>query len=140
LFLLAAPSFNKRGRLQAVPVYASSDKCSKILEAHIKKHQFRPEAQLRVLHKAQGLCGYLEDALLLFSSNKLKPPPSRIYGVATFHDSFTTTPQGEHTCVACMGTACYVKCPDKINGASQDRAKIRAGEKTADSKASLLAG
>jgi len=118
--------------------HASGDKRFKILEVHMKKHQFRHDALIEVLHKAQELFGYLEDDLLLFISHKLKLPPSRVYGVATFYHFFTLKPQGQHTCVVCMGTACYVKGADKVVEAVQNELKIKAGETTADNKVSLL--
>lgn len=118
--------------------HASGDKRFKILEVHMKKHQFRHDALIEVLHKAQELFGYLEDDLLLFISHKLKLPPSRVYGVATFYHFFTLKPQGAHTCVVCMGTACYVKGADKVVEKLQNRLKIRAGETTPDNQVSLL--
>ena len=93
----------KQVRLQIALDHASGDKRFKILEVHMKKHQFRQDALIEVLHKAQELFGYLEDDLLLFISHKLKLPPSRVYGVATFYHFFQLKPQGEHTCVVCMG-------------------------------------
>ncbi|HEU5395743.1 MAG TPA: bidirectional hydrogenase complex protein HoxE, partial [Verrucomicrobiae bacterium] len=118
--------------------HASGDKRFKILEVHMKKFQFRHDALIEILHKAQELFGYLEDDLLLFVSYKLKLPPSRVYGVATFYHFFTLKPKGEHTCVVCLGTACYVKGADKVIGAIQDQLKIKAGETTADNRVSLL--
>ena len=91
-----------------------------------------------MLHKAQELFGCLEDDLLLFVASKLKLPPSRIYGVATFYHFFTLKPQGRHTCVVCMGTACYVKGADKILAAVQEHTKINPGETTPDNLVSLL--
>ena len=118
--------------------HASGDKRFKILEVHMKKHLFRHDALIEVLHKAQELFGYLEDDLLLFISYRLKLPPGRVYGVATFYHLFTLKPQGEHTCVVCMGTACYVKGAEKVMNAVENRLKIRSGETTADKKISLL--
>ena len=128
----------KEKRVAQVMQHASGDKRFKILEVHMKKHQFRHDALIEVLHKAQELFGFLEDDLLLFISYKLKLPPSRVYGVATFYHFFTLKPQGEHTCVVCMGTACYVKGAEKVIAAVQQKAKIRPGETTADNKMSLL--
>lgn len=125
-------------RLQSVLDHASGDKRFKILEVHMKKHQFRHDALIEVLHKAQELFGFLEDDLLLFVSYKLKLPPSRVYGVATFYHFFTLKPKGEHTCVVCMGTACYVKGADKLMKAVQENLKVKAGETTADNRVSLL--
>ena len=128
----------QKKRIQAVLEHASGDKRFKILEVHMKKHQFRHDALIEVLHKAQELFGYLEDDLLLFVSVKLKLPPSRVYGVATFYHFFQLKPQGRHTCVVCLGTACYVKGADKILNGIQDKYKIKSGETTADNQLSLL--
>jgi bidirectional [NiFe] hydrogenase diaphorase subunit len=132
---LASPH---KKRLQSVLDHASGDKRFKILEVHMKRHQFRHDSLIEVLHKAQELFGYLEDDLLLFVSYKLKLPPSRVYGVATFYHFFTLKPQGEHTCVVCMGTACYVKGADKVIASVQARLKIKPGETTPDNRVSLL--
>jgi len=136
--MTAATKTKQASRLAAALEHASGDKRFKILEVHMKKHQFRQDALIEVLHKAQELFGYLEDDLLLFISAKLKLPPSRVYGVATFYHFFTLKPQGEHTCVVCMGTACYVKGADKVIEALQENLKIKSGETTADGKVSLL--
>jgi bidirectional [NiFe] hydrogenase diaphorase subunit len=136
--MIATIAHKHQGRLKAVLEHASGDKRFKILEVQMKKHQFRHDALIEVLHKAQELFGYLEDDLLLFVSHKLKLPPSRVYGVATFYHFFTLKPKGEHTCVVCMGTACYVKGADKVIQSVQDRLGIKAGETTPDNKVSLL--
>ena len=118
--------------------HASGDKRFKILEVHMKKHQFKHDALIEVLHKAQELFGYLEDDLLLFVAYKLKLPPSRVYGVATFYHFFTLKPQGKHTCVVCLGTACYVKGSAKVLAAIEERTRIKSGETTPDNQLSLL--
>jgi bidirectional [NiFe] hydrogenase diaphorase subunit len=118
--------------------HASGDKRFKILEVHMKKQQFRQDALIEVLHKAQELFGYLEDDVLLFVAHHLKLPPSRVYGVATFYHFFTLKPQGEHTCVVCLGTACYVKGADKVVAAIENLIQIKPGETTPDNKVSLL--
>ena len=114
------------------------DKRYKILEAHIKKYQGRQDALIEVLHKAQELFGYLEDDLLMFVANRLNLPPSRVYGVATFYHYFTLKPQGAHTCVVCLGTACYVKGSGLILAAIEREAGIKAGETTPDKQLSLI--
>ena len=121
-----------------VTPHPSGDKRFKILEVHMKKHQFRHDALIEVLHKAQELFGYLEDDVLLFVARHLKLPPSRVYGVATFYHFFQLKPQGEHTCVVCLGTACYVKGADKVVAAVEQLTQIKPGETTPDNKVSLL--
>jgi bidirectional [NiFe] hydrogenase diaphorase subunit len=116
----------------------AGDKRFKILEAHVKKFQHRQDALIEVLHKAQELFGYLEDDVLRFVAWQLKLPASRVYGVATFYHFFTLKPQGKHTCVVCMGTACYVKGADKVLAAVEEHAGIKAGGTTPDNQLSLL--
>jgi bidirectional [NiFe] hydrogenase diaphorase subunit len=136
--MIATLSNKKQNRVAKILEHASGDKRFKILEAHMKKHQFKHDALIEVLHKAQELFGYLEDDLLLFIAYKLKLPASRVYGVATFYHFFTLKPKGQHTCVVCMGTACYVKGADKVLAAVEEKAKIKAGETTANNQLSLL--
>src|SRR5512139_4272695 len=109
---MIATSNKKSNRLPRILAHASGDTRFKILEAHMKKHQFKQDALIEVLHKAQELFGYLEDDLLLFIAYRLKLPASRVYGVATFYHFVTLKPPGKHTCVVCMGTACYVRRAD----------------------------
>ena len=90
-------------------LHPSGDNRFKLLEATMKKHQYRPDALIEVLHRAQELFGYLSTDLLLFIANSLHLPPSRVYGVATFYHFFSLAPKGEHSCVVCLGTACYVR-------------------------------
>jgi len=127
-----------KGATVAGAPHASGDKRFKILEAHIRKFQGRQDSLIEVLHKAQELFGYLEDDLLLFVAHQLKLPPSRVYGVATFYHFFTLKPQGAHTCVVCLGTACYVRGADRLLAAVESLAGIKAGETTADRQLSLL--
>jgi bidirectional [NiFe] hydrogenase diaphorase subunit len=126
-------------RAAAAPhAHPSGDKRFQILDAHIKRWQHQQDALIEVLHKAQELFGYLEDDLLLYVAHQLKLPPSRVYGVATFYHFFCLKPQGKHTCVVCLGTACYVKGAARLLAALEERGHVRAGETTADGKMSLL--
>ncbi len=136
--MIATLSKKNENRLPKILAHASGDKRFKILEAHMKKHQFKHDSLIEVLHKAQELFGFLEDDLLLFVAYKLKLPASRVYGVATFYHFFTLKPKGQHTCVVCMGTACYVKGADKVLAAVEELAKVKAGETTDDNRLSLL--
>ena len=136
--MIATVKKDKGMHLAAVLQHASGDKRFKILETHMKRHQFRHDALIEVLHKAQELFGFLEDDLLLFVAYRLKLPASRVYGVATFYHFFTLKPKGRHTCVVCMGTACYVRGGDKVLAAVEQKAGIKAGETTADGELSLL--
>jgi len=125
-------------RAATMPGAPPGDKRLRILDATIKRQQHRQDALIEVLHSAQQLFGYLEPGLLFTIARQLKLPPSKVYGVATFYHFFTLKPHGEHTCVVCTGTACYVKGADTLIRAVEQTAHVRAGETTANGKLSLL--
>jgi bidirectional [NiFe] hydrogenase diaphorase subunit len=126
-------------RASTVPTApAAPDKRFKLVEATMKRHQYRPDALIEVLHTAQEVFGFLEPALLLSIARSLKLPPSWVYGVATFYHFFSLAPKGEHSCVICLGTACYVKGAANLLAALEQDLGVKAGQTTADGKVSLL--
>jgi bidirectional [NiFe] hydrogenase diaphorase subunit len=118
--------------------HPSGDKRFKLLDVAMKRHQSRPDALIEVLHAAQELFGFLDDDVLIYVGRSLGVPLSRVYGVATFYNFFSLKPQGEHTCVICLGTACYVKGAGALLGAVQSAAGLRASETTSDGRLSLV--
>ena len=93
---------------------------------------------IEALHTVQETFGYLDEGALRYVAVSLRVPLSRAYGVATFYHFFTLKPTGEHTCVVCTGTACYIKGAPQLLAAAQQDLKIKPGETTADGKVSLL--
>ena len=76
--------------------------------------------------------------VLAFITRELKVPPSRVYSTVTFYHFFSLKSKGDHTCLVCTGTACYVKGADKIIDAITQKYSVRPGETTPDNKVSLL--
>ncbi|MBE9099507.1 bidirectional hydrogenase complex protein HoxE [Vacuolonema iberomarrocanum] len=115
------------------------DRRLKRLDITMKRNQYKGDALIEVLHAAQDAFGYLEEDVLVYIAQGLKLPLSRVYGVATFYHLFSLKPTGAHSCVVCMGTACYVKGGGKVMDALQDELGIEAGETTPDGNVSLMA-
>ena len=109
------------------PAPPSDDKRWKIVETRMRRMGDRPAALIEALHSAQEAFGYLDDDALNYVGDTLGVPHSRVYGVATFYSFFTLKPQGEHTCVVCLGTACYVKGATRILTTVEERTGIKAG-------------
>jgi bidirectional [NiFe] hydrogenase diaphorase subunit len=120
------------------PPLPSQDKRWKIIDAKMRKLGYRSHALIETLHAVQESFGYLEEEALKWVAKSLRVPPSKVYGVATFYNFFTLKPQGAHTCVVCLGTACYVKQAAHILEAIEVFAKIKPGETTPDKQLSLL--
>lgn len=118
---------------------ADVDRRFKRLDITMKRHQYKSDALIEVLHVAQEAFGYLEEDVLDYVAHGLKMPLSKVYGVATFYHLFSLKPSGAHTCVVCMGTACYVKGGGKVMEALQEQLGIEAGETTPDDQVSLMA-
>jgi bidirectional [NiFe] hydrogenase diaphorase subunit len=116
----------------------SDDKRWRIVGAKMRQHGYAPDALIETLHSAQEAFGFLDDVALRYVAQSLNLPLSRVYGVATFYNLFSLKPQGEHTCVVCLGTACYIKGGPQILAALEQSTGIRSGETTPDKQVSLL--
>ena len=90
------------------PVATVKDNREKLLERAMSRYQYSGDALIEVLHTAQELYGFLPPALLKTITRKLRLPPSRVLGVASFYHFFSLEPKAAHTFVVCLGTACYV--------------------------------
>ena len=97
----------------------------------------QPGELINILHKAQGLIGYLPREVQEVIARQLNIPVSKVYGVVTFYSFFTMTPKGEHPISVCMGTACYVRGAEKVLDEFKRILKINVGETTPDGKFSL---
>lgn len=116
----------------------SDDKRYKALVRAMKKHGYKRNSLIEVLHEAQESFGFLEDEVMKFVAQSLQLPLSKVYGVATFYHFFSLKPAGEHTCVICTGTACYIKGAGKIMEKIEEEFGIKDGETTPDDKLSAM--
>ena|ERR1035438_728786 len=83
------------------------DDRDKALERAMARNHYSGDALIEILHAAQELYGYLSKPLLKTVARKLKLPPSRVLGVASFYHLFRLAPPSKHTAVVCLGTACW---------------------------------
>jgi bidirectional [NiFe] hydrogenase diaphorase subunit len=116
----------------------AADPRLKLVERAIKKFDARGDALLEVLSTAQEAFGFLSQDLMRYIGLALHVPLARVYGVATFYHLFTFKPAGEHTCIVCLGTACYVKGAADIVATLEGEYSVKAGQTTADGRLSLL--
>jgi bidirectional [NiFe] hydrogenase diaphorase subunit len=124
--------------LYSRPAPPSDDKRWKIVETRMRRLGDRPSALIEALHAAQEAFGYLDEDSLKYVGDTLGVPASRVYGVATFYSFFTLKPQGEHTCVVCTGTACYINGSREILAGLEHGLGLCPRQTTEDGKVSLL--
>jgi len=129
--------------LQASPARSggsspSDDKRWRQVDVRMRRLGYRPDGLIEALHTAQEVFGYLDDEALAYVGESLGVPLSKAYGVATFYSYFTLKPQGEHTCVVCTGTACYINGASKLIDALGEKLSVKPGQTTEDGRISVL--
>lgn len=126
------------GLMTAKAAPPSKDKRWKLVEATARRYGHANHALIETLHTVQECFGYLDEAALRYTASLLKVPLSKVYGVATFYHFFTLKPPGAHTCVVCMGTACYIKGAGNLLNGMEEKYGVKPGQTTPDGKISLL--
>jgi bidirectional [NiFe] hydrogenase diaphorase subunit len=116
----------------------SNDKRWRIVDATMRRHGYVGNCLIETLHTAQESFGYLDEHALRFVAGALNLPLSKVYGVATFYHHFMLKPQGKHTCVVCLGTACYIKGAQQLMEKIEQKYGIKDGETTKDGELSVL--
>ena len=114
------------------------DKCSDKrfieLEQFIGTTTKDESALIEVLHRAQGIFGYLPKEVQIYIADKLHISPAKVYGVVTFYSYFATEPRGKYVVNVCMGTACFVRGAGDVLSEFEKNLKIKVGETTPDGK------
>lgn len=116
----------------------SEDKRWKIVSGTMRRHGYSRNALIETLHTVQKSFGYLDRESLQFVARSLRVPLSKAFGVATFYHFFSLKPPGEHSCVVCLGTACYIKGAGQLLAEIENSLGIKPGETTPDGEISLL--
>jgi bidirectional [NiFe] hydrogenase diaphorase subunit len=116
----------------------SADKRWRIVDATMRRHGYVGNCLIETLHTAQESFGFLDEPALRFVAGSLNLPLSKVYGVATFYHHFMLKPQGKHTCVVCLGTACYIKGATELLVALENKYGVKTGQTTRDGQLSIL--
>jgi len=124
----------KSDSLVLTPQLSKTDPRIKLIGAKIKKQNYKPDALIEILHTAQNAYGYLPMNVLTYITKELHLPPSRVFSTVTFYHFFSLKSRGEHTCLVCTGTACYVKGAQLILNEIEKRFALKPGQVTADNQ------
>ena len=116
----------------------TTDKRWRMVDNTMRKHGYKADALIETLHTMQECFGFLEEPGLKYVATSLRLPLSKVFGVATFYHFFTLKPKGKHTCVVCMGTACYIKGAQGILDGIEKKYGVKPGETTKDGQLSVL--
>jgi bidirectional [NiFe] hydrogenase diaphorase subunit len=72
--------------------------------------------------------------VLKYITKALHLPPSRVLSTVTFYHFFSLKSKGDHTCLVCTGTACYVKGAQLILNEIENTFHLKPGQVSADNK------
>lgn len=108
-----------------------------LLRELVEKYKDEPGALIPIFQEIQENFGYLPEEALIFVSEEMDIPLSRIYGVVTFYSQFYLTPRGRNTIRLCRGTACHVRGAKFVLRRVEEALGIKEGETTDDFEFSL---
>jgi len=120
------------------PTPDAADKRWRIVEAAMRRNGFEADGLIESLHAVQQAFGFIDEKAMIYVSKALNVPLSKTYGVATFYHYFRLKPGGKHSCIVCLGTACYIKGAGQIVKKISERYKVKEGATTPDGELSLL--
>jgi bidirectional [NiFe] hydrogenase diaphorase subunit len=109
-----------------------------MVEKKLKSFGYSKDSLIEALHSAQDTFGYLSDEVLVFIAKRLSLPIGKVYSVATFYHYFRLKPKGKHSCIVCMGTACYIKGAKDILSTLEKRFDIKVSHTTKDELLTLI--
>jgi NADH-quinone oxidoreductase subunit E len=106
-------------------------------ESIIQKHPQEKRSMIPILQDLQSKYNYLPPVALNMVSQALDVPLIDIISVATFYNTFSLEPKGEHQITICVGTACHVRGAPKILEEFEKTLDVKAGHTRKDMKFSL---
>jgi NADH-quinone oxidoreductase subunit E len=102
------------------------------IDSIVDKHGADPSALIQILLDVQAQYSWISRLALMWVSERLGIPTSRIYQIATFYKVFSLAPQGRHKVRVCLGTACHVRGGQKVMESAERSLGIKDGETTSD--------
>ena len=75
----------------------------------LEKHGYEDSSIIAILQDLQEEDNYLSENDLVYLSENLPIPLTRVYRIATFYNAFSLTPRGKYPVSVCLGTACHVR-------------------------------
>lgn len=98
----------------------------------VSYHENQRSNLIQILLDVQNEYRWLPKHVLLYISNRLDIPLSNIYDITTFYKYFNLEPQGRHSIIVCMGTACHIRGAINLLQRIVNTLKIKPGDTTSD--------
>ncbi len=103
------------------------------LDLILKKYkQGKREELIPILQEVQGDLGYLSEEAIVKVGTFLGLSTTKIYGLATFYDSFRFIPAGKIQISICHGTSCFLNGSQAIIEKIKEETGVTPGQTTRD--------
>jgi NADH-quinone oxidoreductase subunit E len=106
-------------------------------EEVIQKYGCHESMLIQILLEIQKHKNWLPNPVLIWISERLGVPMSRIKQIASFYTAFSLEPQGRHICQLCMGTACHVRGSERLLSRVRGVMNVGPNETDAEQKFTL---
>ena len=103
----------------------------------IERYPGKPESLIFLLQDIQAAYHYISPEAMTLVCDHIGVPLTQAYAVATFYQSFSFEPKGEHEIRVCLGTACHLKGAPRIVSELERDLGVKPGETTKDLKYSI---
>lgn len=107
------------------------------LDEIMERYPGRPDNLIFLLQDIQAAFNYVSPQALQLVCDHTGVPLSQAYAVATFYQSFSLEPKGEHNVKVCLGTACHLKGAPRLVEDLERRLGVAPGQTTEDLMYSL---
>jgi NADH-quinone oxidoreductase subunit E len=114
-------------------VIATASKVDEIIDRHNKDDS----ELIQILLEIQQEYNWLPKEALLWLSERLGVPASRIYQIATFYKAFSLVPRGRHLVRVCAGTACHVRGAMRLLDRTAQVLGVEPGDTSKDMRFTL---
>lgn len=109
----------------------------KDIDTILESYPGDPRYLISLLQDVQAEFNYISEENMILICDHVGVPRTQAWAVATFYESFSLEPRGEHEIKVCLGTACHLKGGQRlVDNLSRDLG-IKPGETTADLKFTL---
>lgn len=105
----------------------------------IERYPGKQEYLIFLLQDIQAAFKYVSPEAMELVCDHTGVSLSQAYSVATFYQSFSLEPRGEHDIRVCLGTACHLKGAPRLLDNIEREIHIKPGETSEDLKFSLEA-
>ncbi len=102
------------------------------IDAIIERYGSERRHVISILQDIQARFRYLPQEALAHVAARLHLPLIDVYSLATFYNSFSLVPRGEHIIRVCLGTACHLKGGARLVEALERELGVQEGEVTPD--------